>query len=110
MTAPDKPGLSNEELPFTELHEIRLIETIPGHWMIRETTKDSVFPPTVKPTTKEMVARVAQIVGLKDPVEPQNYPEQICVGEVTMEESKYCLTCEAFHVPSQKCMPRRYGQ
>jgi hypothetical protein len=75
-----------EELQFTDLHEIRLIETIPGHWMIRESTKDSVFPPTVKPTTKEMVARVAQIVGLKELVEPQNYPEQICVGEITEDE------------------------
>ena len=95
------------ELQYTELHEIRLIETIPGHWMIRESTKDSVCPPTVKPTTLEMVARVAQIVGLKEPVLPQNYPEQICVGEVKMEESVFCRHCAAFHLASDPCLRKR---
>jgi hypothetical protein len=93
-----------QELEFTELHEIRLIETIPGHWMIKESTNDSVFPPTIKPTTKEMVARVAQIVGLKEPTEPQNYPEEHCIGEVKLEERPFCRHCQCYHSTDQACM------
>lgn len=63
-----------------ELRKITLIQRAAG-WEIREVTRESVYPSTLKGTDSEMAARVLQLLGL-GVTEPQKYPERICVGRI----------------------------
>lgn len=43
---------------------------------------ETVLPWTTKPTAEGIIARLMQMMGVKEPVSPQDYPEQICLGEI----------------------------
>ena len=41
---------------------------------------DGVAPPTVKPSKREVAARLLQLLNI-GPVAPQDYAEEVCVGK-----------------------------
>lgn len=43
-------------------------------------------PSAWKESAEAAVARLAQLMGLKTPVTPQNYPEQVCIGYIESDE------------------------
>ena len=65
---------------------LSLTEHVDGSWTINEYAGSSRWPPVHKPNTREMVARVMQLVGI-GPVAPQISPEDVCIGSVTAEPS-----------------------
>lgn len=64
---------------------IEISQKADGSFIIKEFNEESILPHTEKKTAYETVARVAQIMGLKEPIKPQNWPEKICIGEIETE-------------------------
>lgn len=67
---------------------IEIHELIDGTFKICEFSEQSVFPTTEKKTAYETVARVAQILGVKESVNPQDWPERICIGEIELRDNE----------------------
>ena len=59
-----------------------IVDDEDGTFSIHEHTADSVCPPITKPNKRDAAARLLQCMEL-GPVAPQDYPERICVGEIT---------------------------
>jgi hypothetical protein len=87
MTSPDIEQMQRE-------HEDRLRRT--RRWLIAETaegfevhewTIDGVAPWAEKATKEEAAARLLQLMEIRHAIVPQAYPERVCIGSVTMEDS-----------------------
>lgn len=61
---------------------IEIIEMADNTFEIHEYEGENICPTTCKKTAIETVARVAQLLGIKEPVIPQSYPERVCIGEI----------------------------
>lgn len=61
-----------------------IVEDGDGTYSIHEHTKDSVYCPTVKSNLREVASRLLQLFNI-GPVAPQDYPEEICIGEVVLK-------------------------
>ena len=59
-----------------------LVEEGDGTYSVHEHMTDGVAPPITKPNKRDAAARLLQCLGV-GPVAPQDYPEEICVGEIT---------------------------
>ena len=51
---------------------------------VHEWTHDGIAPPSTSPTVRLAASRLLQLMRL-GPVGPQDHPEEVCVGSVTME-------------------------
>lgn len=58
-----------------------IVEEGDGTYSIHEHMTDGVAPPTIKPGKREVAARFLQLLGI-GPVAPQDYPEEVCIGEI----------------------------
>jgi hypothetical protein len=76
-------------------HEERLRATT--RWLIAETedgfevhqwTVDGVAPWAEKETREAAAARLLQLMGIGHAIIPQNYPERVCIGNVTMKDNE----------------------
>jgi hypothetical protein len=63
-------------------HRWTIVDEGDGTFSVHEHTSDSICPPITKPNKRDAAARLLQCMGL-GPVAPQDYPEEICVGEIT---------------------------
>ena len=54
-------------------------------YSVHEHTIDGVAPPYVYQTKEQAAARLLQILGIKHPVFPQNWPERVEIGAVQLE-------------------------
>lgn len=61
-----------------------IVEEAAG-WSVHQHTTDGVAPSSSYPTKERAAARVLQLLGLTNPVTPQNWPETVCVGEINGE-------------------------
>lgn len=52
-----------------------------GTYTIHQHTKDSVYCPTEKKTAREVAARILQLLEV-GPTAPQDWPEEVCIGEI----------------------------
>lgn len=57
-----------------------IVEEGDGTYSIHEHMIDGVAPPATKPNKREIAARFLQLLGV-GPVAPQDFPEEVCVGE-----------------------------
>ncbi len=64
-----------------------IVEEGDGTYSIHEHSTDGVAPPTIKTNKREVAARLLQLLGI-GPVAPQDYPESICIGEVTYKPAE----------------------
>lgn len=55
-------------------------------WQVQWWTKDSVAPPADYDTPHEAAARVLQLMGIKEPVKPQDWPEDVCIGRIETKD------------------------
>jgi hypothetical protein len=58
-----------------------VVEEADGTYSIHEHMTDGVAPPCVKPNKREVAARLLQLLQI-GPVAPQDWPEEVCVGEI----------------------------
>lgn len=59
-----------------------ILTEVDGQWSIEEMSLSSIYPITQKPNSREMVARLMQLVDV-GPVAPQTGPERVEMsGEV----------------------------
>jgi hypothetical protein len=77
MLAIERPILS--ELPKPK-RRITITDTGNG-FLVDLETPDSTFPTTEKPTAREAVARAMQLLDMKWGVQPQDFPERVCIGQ-----------------------------
>lgn len=61
-----------------------LVEEGDGTYSVHEHMIDGVATPCIKPNKREAASRLLQLLGI-GPVAPQDYPESICVGEITQK-------------------------
>ena len=59
-----------------------LIEKTDYGFKVHDWSADGIGPSFDYDTPQEAVARVAQIIGLTEPVMPQNWPQPVCVGTI----------------------------
>lgn len=64
-----------------------VVEEGDGTYTIHEHTKDSVYPPVTKKNLRETASRLLQLFNI-GPVAPQDYPEQVCVGEIELQPAE----------------------
>lgn len=57
------------------------MEEADGKYSITDMTVDGIGPCILKPDKRGIAARLLQLLQL-GPVAPQDYPEDICVGEI----------------------------
>lgn len=69
---------------FNSIRRRRVILIVQSDYGYRvdEWTSDSVFPSTDYDTPHEAGARALQLLGLSEPVTPQDWPEEIGLGEI----------------------------
>ena len=75
--------LQSEWLVRNRLHPRWMIAAEPDDtYSVHYHTVDGVAPPAVYVTRAEAAARVLQLLGLKEPVTPQDWPEEVCIGSI----------------------------
>lgn len=56
-----------------------------GHFsLVQDDDRGNVWPTTEKPTARQIVARLSQLLGI-GPVAPQTTPEEVCIREIITE-------------------------
>lgn len=58
-----------------------IVEEPDGKYSVTDLMKDGIGPCILKPGKREAAARLLQLMAL-GPVAPQDWPEEICVGEI----------------------------
>lgn len=66
---------------WRDKERIIIVMELDGTYIIHQHTKDSVYCPTEKKTAREVASRLLQLLNV-GPVAPQDWPEEICVGEI----------------------------
>lgn len=64
---------------------IAIVET-DGKFVVEQWSDDSVWPTHDYPTKQKAAARVLQLLGI-GPVAPQTWPEETCLGSITLEDT-----------------------
>lgn len=111
------PSGAGEDADITEMqnHWYRLwrnkrrwiiVEEGDGTFSIHEHMIDGVAPPTVKPSKREVAARLLQLLGI-GPVAPQDYPEEVCVGTIEYESADIIAFAKDFTPPALKRQPAK---
>lgn len=82
----DIDTIKDEHLKTIRNREVFMIVAGDYGWQVQWWTKDSVAPQVEKDTPQEAVARVLQLMGIKEAVSPQDWPEDVCVGRIEIEK------------------------
>lgn len=61
---------------------VMLVKTDYGY-RVEQWFPDGVAPQNEYDTPNEALARAAQLLGVKDPIVPQDWPERVCIGTVS---------------------------
>lgn len=64
---------------------VMLIEKADGTWRVEDDTPDGVAPQSEYPTALQAAARMLQLLGLREPVKPQDWPEEVRIGRIDYE-------------------------
>lgn len=63
-------------------HRWMITQEPDGSYSVHQHQIDGVAPASTYPTKEQAAARLLQLLGLKDPVTPQNWPESVCIGYI----------------------------
>lgn len=79
---PDITAIQQEWLDHYRLtHRWAVVQEAEG-FSVHEHSIDGVAPPSDYPTKEAAAARLLQLMGIKEPVTPQNWPERVCIGYI----------------------------
>jgi hypothetical protein len=62
-----------------------MIETSDYGYCVHHWSPDGVAPTSDYDTPHEAAARALQLLGIKEPVKPQDWPEEACIGSISTE-------------------------
>ena len=57
-----------------------IVQRGPDDFEVALHSEGNVFPSTSYPTAEQALARLAQLMGVKHPIKPQDWPEDIQIG------------------------------
>jgi hypothetical protein len=75
-------AIQTEWLVEHRTHRRVMIAEEPAGWSVHLHTADGVAPPSIYPTAEQAAARVLQLLKIREPVTPQDWPEEVCIGTV----------------------------
>jgi hypothetical protein len=67
------------------MKQIILTEGLDGRYYVDMTDGESTYPKILYRTSRNAIARVMQLLDIKEPVAPQDHPERVCIGEIETE-------------------------
>ena len=70
---------------WRELSRWILVEELDGTFSVHYHDLTGVAPPSTYPDKRKAAARLLQLLGI-GPVAPQHWPEDVCIGTITLEE------------------------
>lgn len=70
---------------IAKAHKTLMIVEVGGQFEVHEHTPTGIAPTSIYPTKHKAAARVLQLLGI-GPVAPQTWPEQVCIGNISIEE------------------------
>jgi hypothetical protein len=59
-----------------------------GKWYIDQSNGENVWPRILFKDNLDVAARVLQLLDIKEPVKPQDYPIRVCIGEIETDDSE----------------------
>lgn len=62
-----------------------IVERSDYGYRVHQWSPDGVAPQSDYDTPHETIARVMQLLEVKEPVSPQAWPEEVCVGVIELE-------------------------
>lgn len=80
--------IKDEHIVNIREREVFMVVRSDYGWRTEWWTKDSVAPQSEYDTPHEAVARILQLMGIKETVKPQDWPEDICIGRIEGEASE----------------------
>lgn len=84
-------GWSIEEIKDENYANLRgrtciIIEQSDYGYRVHKWTPDGVAPQADYDTPHEAAARAMQLLGIKEPVKPQDWPERVCIGRIETDD------------------------
>ena len=77
-------NMKDEHFARIRDNEVFMVEqTSDGRWRIEHWTHDGIAPQSSYNDQYDAAARLLQLMGIKRPVHPQDWPESFCVGSVS---------------------------
>jgi len=67
--------------------QIILTSGLDGRWYIEQTDGENVWPRILFKDNVDAAARVLQLLDIKEPVSPQDYPIKVCIGEIETDDN-----------------------
>lgn len=80
MTEPDVEAIARENRERWAGKSVVAIVSQDGWLEVHEHSPAGVWPSTTYATPHEAIARAMQLLGIKEPVDPQNWPESAKVS------------------------------
>ena len=77
---------ADEEGHKTMIHEWKITETVDGFLLEERDNRGNIWPPTIKPSKRDVIARLIQVMKV-GPVAPKIEPEIVFVGSITLGNS-----------------------
>lgn len=65
--------------------DVVMIERSDYGFRVHQWSPDGVAPQSEYDTPQEAVARVAQLMMIKEPITPQDWPEEVQIGKIEIE-------------------------
>lgn len=78
--------IKDEHYAKLRTRRVVMIEHSDYGYRVHEWSPDGVAPQSDYDTPNEAAARAMQLLGIKDAVKPQDWPESVCVGSITTKD------------------------
>ena len=84
---PEMADIQNEWHARNAFTSKWMIVAEPEGYSVHEHTINGVAPSTTYPTREAAAARLLQLLGIKEPVVPQSWPEHVQIGRIVDAEA-----------------------
>ena len=81
-------AIKDEHIANLRKREVFMIERSEYGYRVHHWTADGVGPQSDYDTPHEAAARVLQLLNIKEPVKPQDWPERVCIGRIETDDQK----------------------
>lgn len=74
--------IKDEQISDLRKRNLIMIETSDYGYRVHQWSPDGVAPQSDYDTPHEAVSRVAQLLKITSPINPQDWPEKACIGSI----------------------------
>lgn len=78
--------IKDDQIAYLRKRNLIIIETSDYGYQVHQWAPDGVAPQSDYDTPHEAVARVAQLLKITEPIKPQDWPEEVCVGSISTDD------------------------